>query len=248
MDRARQRAAAQALTQPGTAAHCGRPWSVYRGAVIIRARLAVLLASLAALPSAAHAANADDESQPSRYAHAHQFGLRAALVGGYRMVLRYDSSPYCHAYMPDKSLDDQPTFCGVGAPLAIDLGLSAAVSDGFEPYLWARLGLASESASNTKPLVVLGLGTRLYTMSDSAFKIYLEPAVGMELEGQGDSPDRRLPPKDYKTDFLFHLAVGPQLDLAKNVGIYADAGLTVGVLRALSSTLELKAGVQARLP
>jgi hypothetical protein len=47
---------------------------------------------------------------------------------------------------------------------------------------------------------------------------------------------------------LIHLAAGPQLDFAKYVGGYVDAGRTTGVLRAVHTELELQGGVQARLP
>jgi hypothetical protein len=189
---------------------------------------------------------AEASGEPS-YGHGRQFGLRAALVFGYHMLLRYDKSPYCHAWMADKSPSDQPKFCGFGAPLAVDLGLSAGLIDFFEPFIWARFGFAGESATNTKALELVGAGARLYTMSDSAFKIYLEPAVGVEFEGQAENKDPRQADKLYRTDLLFHLAGGPHFDFTKNFGIYADAGLTLGILRSLHSTLELKAGIQGRL-
>ncbi len=193
-------------------------------------------------------AEADGASKEPSYGHGGQFGLRAALVFGYHMLLRYDSSPYCHEWMPDKSANDQPKFCGFGAPLALDLALSGALIDFFEPFLWLRFGLGEESATNTKPLALVGAGARLYTMSDSAFKIYLEPAVGVELEGRGSKPDPHNADKLYRTDLLFHFAGGPHYDFSKNFGLYADAGLTLGILRSLHSTLEAKIGVQGRLP
>lgn len=191
-------------------------------------------------------AAADSSSEPDDFGHGQQFGLRAALVAGYRMVLRYDESPYCRAYDPTKSDSDQVKFCGHGGPLAVDLGLSFAPFDFVEPFIWTRLGFSGEEQTDTEPLVIIGAGARIYTMSDSAFKIYVEPALGLELEkGQGNQPWARF---DYRQDIVFHLAAGPQLDLARNVGVYVDAGLTMGILRAIHSSLELKAGVQARLP
>jgi hypothetical protein len=190
------------------------------------------------------------EDPPPSYGHAKQLGLRVALVGGYRMVLRYDESPWCANYdLADGN--DQRKFCGFGAPLALDLALSGALIDSLEPFLWARVGLAGETDTNTKPLLILGAGTRIYTMSDSAFKIYVEPAIGLEIEGKGGSNDlfrRAVEAKHYRTDLLFHLAAGPHFDIGENFGLYADAGLTLGVLRYLHSTLEVKAGVQGRLP
>ena len=53
------------------------------------------------VPGAARA-DGDDDAEPAKqsdadadFGHRGQFGIRAGLAGGYRMVLRYDSSPYC---------------------------------------------------------------------------------------------------------------------------------------------------------
>jgi hypothetical protein len=194
------------------------------------------------------AAAAEDE----RFGHRGQVGLRAGLVGGYRMIFRYDESPLCNDFDQEKTLKDQQKFCGHAAPLAVDLGLSYALADSLEPFVWGRFGLVSEDKTDTDPLVILGVGTRIYTMSDSAFKIFIEPAIGMELEdGRGDTADVTTDPAydpEYKQDIIFHLAAGPQFDIAKNFGVYGDAGITTGILRGIHSTLELQLGVQARVP
>ena len=195
-------------------------------------------------PAKAAAATEEDDD----YGHGMQFGLRAGIVGGYRMVFRYDESPFCADFDPDKTVQDQQKFCGHGAPFAVDLGLSFAPLDSIEPFVWGRFGLSSEDETDTEPVVIVGAGARIYTMSDSAFKIFIEPAIGMELEeGQG-SPTYQLNNPEYKTDVVFHLAAGPQLDVAKNFGIYLDAGITTGILRSIHSTLEVQLGVQARMP
>jgi hypothetical protein len=190
------------------------------------------------------------KSAAAGFGHGHQFGLRVGLVGAYHMVLRYDKSPFCHDYMPEKG-PEQLKFCGFAAPFALDLALSGALIDSFEPFLWARLGLGGEKETNTLPLLVLGLGTRIYTMSDSALKVFVEPAVGVELEGKGDSKDPfrdAVSAKYYRTDLLLHLAAGPHFDVHENFGFYADAGLTLGLLRYLHTTLELSVGIQGRVP
>lgn len=187
------------------------------------------------------------------FGHGMQLGLRAGLVGGYRMVFRYDKSPFCKT--PENKADkDQQKFCGHGAPLAIDLALSFAPLDFAEPYVWARFGLGGEPETNTDNLMVFGAGARIYTMSDSKFKIFVEPAVGIEVEGgagntawkfRDPEPDV---PADYKTDFLIHLGVGPQYDFARAFGIYLNAGLTTGVLRYIHTELEITGGAQLRVP
>jgi hypothetical protein len=185
------------------------------------------------------------------FGHARQFGLRLGLAGGYRVIFRYDKSPFCRVPDPLKSDKDQQKFCGGGAPLALDLALSFGVLDFIEPYAWARFGLADETNTNTKALKAFGVGARIYTMSDSKLKIFVEPGVGMEVEGGAGSPlwrfaDGSLP--EYKSDFLFHLGVGPQYDFARQVGVYVNAGLTTGVLRFIHTELELGGGVQVRVP
>ncbi|HET7541570.1 MAG TPA: hypothetical protein VFK05_16960 [Polyangiaceae bacterium] len=192
-----------------------------------------------------------DESAPAEdktFAHHGQFGLRVGLVGGYNMIFRYDQSPLCHEYDPTKSLQDQQKFCGHGAPFALDLAASYALLDFLEPYLFMRLGLSGESQTNTAPVKILGAGVRLYTMSDSAFKIFIEPALAYEFEGSAGTVSIPGYAPQYKKDLLFHLAAGPHFDVARYVGFYVDAGLTVGILRALRTQLELQGGVQARFP
>jgi len=182
------------------------------------------------------------------FGHQGQFGLRVGLVGGYNMVFRYDESPLCSQYDANKSLNDQQKFCGHAAPLALDLALSFAPLGFLEPYVFTRLGLSGETQTDTLPVKILGAGARIYTMSDSAFKIFIEPAVGFEFEGGAGTFSRAGYNPQYKNDLLIHLAAGPQIDIARNVGFFIDAGLTTGILRGIHTTLELQGGVQARLP
>jgi hypothetical protein len=182
------------------------------------------------------------------FGHMGQLGLRAGLVLGYRMVLRYDDSPYCAAPDPLKAAKDQRKFCGHTAPLAADFGLSFGLLDFFEPFVWARLGFAAETETDTKPIVILGAGARLYTMSDAAFKIFVEPAVALEFEDGRRSAAWQANTPEYKQDLVFHLAAGPQLDFSRHFGAYATGGVTTGVLRAIHTSLDLQIGVQGRYP
>jgi hypothetical protein len=190
------------------------------------------------------------EHADERFGHGMQFGLRANIVGGYRMIFRYDKSPFCHT--PKGVVDkDEQKFCGNAAPMAIDVALSFAIVDFAEPYVWARFGLGGEASTNTEAVMAFGAGARIYTMSDSKFKIFVEPAVGVEVEGGAGNAAWRfdnMSTPDYKTDFLFHLGVGPQYDFARAFGIYAAAGMTTGVLRYIHTELELSVGAQVRVP
>jgi hypothetical protein len=206
------------------------------------------------VPAAAEAeSKADAKAERSSGAdedmgHMGQFGVRAGLVGGYRMVLRYDTSPYCATPDRLKQPKDQRKFCGHGAPLAVDLGLSFALLDFFEPFAWARLGLGAERQTDTKPVIILGAGARLYMTSDSMVKVFIEPAVALELEGGRGTVSWQRSDIEYSQDLVFHLAAGPQIDFHRNVGVYLTAGVTTGVIRALHNSLDLAGGVQGRFP
>ncbi len=195
----------------------------------------------------AEKSEAKSKDEPTSYGHAGQFGLRAGLVVGYRMILRYSSSPFCRT--PDGgSASSQPTFCGHGAPLATDLGLSFGVLDFLEPFAWVRLGFSPEKQTDTNPMKVVGAGLRIYTMSDAMFKIFIEPAVGFELESGRGTPAWQLNDPQYKKDFFFKIAAGPQFDFARYFGAYVTGGLSASFVRALAASFDLSIGVQGRLP
>lgn len=211
----------------------------------------------AAPPPATEAPKERPESrevgEDDTYGHGMQVGLRGAFLGGYKMVFRYDQSPLCKEPDLTKAAKDQQKFCGFGAQPMVDLALSFAPLDSIEPFLWARFGLDGESQTNTNPLRVFGAGLRAYTMSDSRFKIFIEPAVGIETEDGAGNTDFSFPGDEaynpeYKTDFVFHLAAGPQYDFAKAFGAYIHAGMSVGVLRSINATMEIGGGVQIRVP
>lgn len=201
--------------------------------------------SAEAAPAAEKASSREQAPAKDDFGHGRQFGLRVGLVGGYNMIFRYDQSPLCAA--PETNKDPQKV-CGHGAPFALDLAASYAVLDSVEPYAFVRLGLAGESQTHTLPMKVLGVGTRVYTMSDSAFKIFIDPALAWELEGGTSDAAVYNPKAVYKKDLLIHLAAGPQFDFSRYAGVFIDAGLTTGIFRSVHSELELQLGVQARLP
>lgn len=224
-----------------------------------------------ALPVPAEAAESEqtaagtDEAKSSAdtedFGHGGQFGLRLDAVWGYRMVFRYPDSPFCAEPDTTKTVDDQQQFCGHAGPWGLDAAVSFAPLDSIEPYVWGRFGLGGEEQTNTDSLFILGAGVRIYTMSDAALKIFVEPAVGFEFEGGGDDelydpaapggwnpPDAADYSPEYKRDLIFHLAAGPHWDFSENFGAYLTGGLTVGVLRYIHASMELQLGVQARLP
>lgn len=191
----------------------------------------------------------DKESgEDDTYGHFMQFGIRAGIDLGYKMIFRYPHSPLCTPYDPAKAVHEQQKVCGFGAPAGTEVAISFGVLDSVEPYIFGRFGFSKESKTNTKPLQQFGLGARLYTMSDSRLKIFIEPALAYETEG--GAGDARWAPGDlnpaYKKDLIFHLGIGPQYDVAKAFGIFLNGGVDVGVLRAISATLLINIGAQLR--
>jgi len=172
---------------------------------------------------------------------------------GYKMDFRYPNSPYCaETYNAAKGPDEQLKTCGFGAPPAMDIALGFAIIDSIEPFIFTRLGLTREERTDTNPLFMLGAGVRIYTMSDSRFKLFFEPALAYQGESGTGNTNRVFNPTgfplEYKKDLVFHLGIGPQYDFAKNFGFFINSGLDVGVLRSISATLLLNIGVQGRLP
>lgn len=196
-------------------------------------------------------ADSREVGEDDDYGHALQVGLRAAVVGAFRMMFRYDKSPYCHKPDLTKDPDEQQAVCGFGAPVATDVALSFGVFDSLEPYVFGRFAFKGESRTNTKAARLWGLGARIYTRSDSRFKVFVEPAIAYETEGGAGNPlwtyNGRFNP-DYKKDLVFHIGIGPQYDFARYFGLYANIGVDVGVLRYISGTLFAQAGFQVRVP
>ena len=155
--------------------------------------------------------------------HHGQFNVRAEFLTGYRMLFRYDKSPRCAPFDYAKPAADQQKFCGFGMAPGLGVAIGFSMVDFFEPFVFARFGLADESDHhNQGKLVQVGVGARLYTMSDSAFKIFFAPFVGLDLTGgpavpigQGtrgspgfDDQSAGVKPESYRTDLFVYLDIG----------------------------------------
>jgi hypothetical protein len=187
--------------------------------------------------------------EDSTFGHGFQFGLRAGILFGYRMMFRYDQSPLCKKFDSTLSSKDQIKSCGFGATPGTEVALSFAVLDGVEPYLFGRFGFSGEARTDTNPLQMFGVGARLYTMSDSRFKFFIEPGIAYETEGGASSKDFNQGfAANYKKDLVFHAGIGPQYDFAHAFGIYANGSIDVGVLRSINAALLLNIGAQVRFP
>jgi hypothetical protein len=227
------------------------------------ARPVALAAFLAMFASAGAAAAAPSpQPQPAKatstdddLGHRFQLNVRAEFLTGYRMLFRYDKSPPCAPWKPNVGYTDQQKFCGFNMPAHFGLAAGFAILDFFEPFAFVRFGLSNEAAhTNSNKSFAAGIGARLYTMSDSRFKIFFEPWIGLDTtSGPVDLNDPRFVQYGaqsswYKTDTLVHLGIGPQYDIARSVGIYAYGGLTAYVLRYLGANAEVSIGVQLRAP
>jgi hypothetical protein len=210
----------------------------------------------AARPTKPAAAPADGKAdQDDDLGHRRQLHVKAEFVTGYRMLFRYDKSPPCAPWAPGKGLTDQQKFCGFGMPAHLGLSAGFAVVDFFEPFAFFRFGLSNEADhTQQNKSFAAGAGARLYTMSDSRFKIFFEPWIGIDsTSGPVDATDPRFAPYGvqaswYKTDTVVHLGIGPQYDITRGVGVYAYGGLTAFVLRYLGANAEVSVGVQLRAP
>ncbi len=212
---------------------------------------------------AAAASKETTEASEDQYGHHGQFDARLEFVAGYRMLFRYAKSPRCAPYDYARTQSDQQKFCGFGAAPALGVALGYSGLDFFEPFVLMRFGLSNEvEQTNQGKLLQAAIGMRLYTMSDSRFKIFFSPWLGLDLtsgpvepigSGTPGSPgydDARagVTNEAFRTDLLAHLDIGPQYDFSKGFGAYLSGGLTFQMLRYLGATADLSLGLQMRAP
>jgi hypothetical protein len=193
--------------------------------------------------------------EPTDWGHQLQIGVRAAFLGSFVIDFRYqDTSPYCVTTKGATPEQDTKT-CGFLGPSAIDGAISFGVTDTLEPYIWGRFGLADTDQINTTATKLVGVGLRVYTMPESRLKIFFEPAVGVDFSSQGSEQNfiefeaANKPHKmNYETDLVLRLGFGPQFEIWRMVGLYAEAGATIGVLRSFQMNLDFGGGIQIRTP
>jgi len=204
------------------------------------------------------------EATEDTFGHHGQFNVRVEFLTGYDMLFRYDKSPRCAPFDDTKRPADQQKFCGFGAAPGLGLALGYSAIDSFEPFVVARFGLANQAdQTNQGKLLQVGVGARLYTMSDSRFKIFFAPFIGLDLTsgpvvpiapgppgnpGADDAKTLKVTNDSFRTDLLAHLDIGPQFDLSRAFGVYLSGGLTFQMLRYLGASADLTLGVQMRAP
>lgn len=191
-----------------------------------------------------------ERDEPTDWGHGLQISLRAAYFGGYVMDVRYaDSSPYCVTTAGGTPNQDTRT-CGFLGPGFIDAALGMALTDSLEPYLWGRFGMSDTAQTNSQAVRLVGAGLRFYAMPESRFKIFLGPAIGVNLAGEANEPNFQGPysGQNYQPDVMLNLNVGPQFELFRMLGIYGQVGATMGFVRSFTISAEFGAGLQLRTP
>lgn len=214
---------------------CLHPSKRSRGVAPWLAGVVALGATLFASTAAAEETTKEDPLN-----HDEQFGLRLGLTLPYKVNFRYDDSPPCDTRNPV----EEKKVCPVGAPVALDIAGSYALSGTIEPFVWFRLGLADETQTSTAAATIVGAGLRLYTRSAARFKIYLQPALAAEFEG----PTVAIPGRNWETDVVAQVHLGGQYDFTRNIGAYVSLGPSVAFVRAMSLGIEGSIGAQARFP
>lgn len=186
---------------------------------------------------------AERERRPETFGHFGQFGIRAGITFPYKINFRMDDSPPCD----DGSVsvtNPEKKVCPTGTPPALDLALSFGVLDALEPFVWVRLGLGQEKTTHTASTLGFGAGVRIYTMSESRFKVFFEPAAAVLTEGASNPQ----PGRNYQTDILAHLHVGGHFDFMRHVGASISLGPEASFFRAITVGIAGTIAVQARFP
>lgn len=183
------------------------------------------------------------EPEAPTFGHQGQFGLRSNLALGYKVMLRFGDSPPCDP--PTLTTEEEKQVCGFATPPALDFGLSFALFDSLEPYLWFRMGLGEPEKTFTAATRWAGAGIRIYTMSDSQLKLFFDPAVAVAFEGAASGAPTTA---NYDTDFVGHVHFGLQYDFLEQLGLYFSAGPNVTFVRAIGTEFEAAVGLQVRGP
>ncbi|MGF1468829.1 MAG: hypothetical protein ACFCGT_22105, partial [Sandaracinaceae bacterium] len=178
-----------------------------------------------------------EEPEPG-LSHRNQVGLRVGAGVPFVFALRYTNDDSCRT-VPDD--EDPGTFCnGVGSAV-LDLEASFGLNDGVELTAMGRLGLAGEQPT-TSNLLAFGIGIRGYSDPRSAFKVFFGGRVWLDVTNAGMA--REWPAVDAGVRGEF----GLQLDIARFLGVYAQGGLNVLFVRALSFIVDVTGGLQVRFP
>ena len=164
--------------------------------------------------------------------HEQQLGLRLGAGAPFIFAVKYGEGPACD--------DEGNEFCRrFGAPV-LDLELAYGLTDTVELSVLARFGLGDDEAADSNPLA-FGIGARAYTSAHAMFKGFLGARLMLDATSS-DAPEWK------SVDVGARGELGLQFDVVRYVGIYAQVGASIMILRALSFAFDATGGVQARFP
>ena len=186
-------------------------------------------APAAVVPEPEPAAEVPPEESMS---HEQQVGLRLGAGAPFIFAVKYGDGPFCD--------DEGNEFCRRFGAALLDLEVSYGLSDTVELSLLARFGLTDDEAADANPLA-FGIGARAYTSAHAMFKAFLGGRVMLDATSS-DAPEWK------SVDVGARGELGLQFDVVRYVGLYAQIGASIMILRALSFAFDATAGVQARFP
>jgi hypothetical protein len=183
-------------------------------------------------------APAAEERPEESMSHEQQVGLRLGAGVPFIFAVKYGDGPVCG---DDLSDDGTPAeFCRHFGAALLDLEIAYGLSDTVELSVLARFGLTDDEAADSNPLA-FGIGARAYTSAHAMFKAFLGGRVMLDATSS-DTPEWS------SVDVGARGELGLQFDVVRYVGLYAQIGASIMILRALSFAFDATGGVQARFP
>jgi hypothetical protein len=201
--------------------------------------LSMVAASVVVASQSARAAEATlpFSQRPPTVDHRHQVGLSLMPGIGYRMIARYDERQSCL----DSSGDDSKWVCTSGVPAFLDVQLSYGTTPRLDVMADVRLGLALDDAPGVGRALALAPGIRLWLDREVRLKFFTTLQFLYDATKQGQARVRN-------SDFGLRNANGLMYDALRNLGVYAQFGENVGVVRWFRIEVDVGVGLQVRMP
>lgn len=179
----------------------------------------------------------DAEPSDSRH-HGSQIGVRLAFVYPWLLAIKYKDGPACSDELDE---DGEPEeFCIRGTVPTLDFELAFGASERLEIAFAMRFGLDQDEVSDANPLGI-GLGIRAYPAPHSVVKAFISARLWIDIQSS-DADNWN------NVDVGARGAFGIQVDPARFLGIFAQAGMTIFMLRGFWFMPDVGGGVQIRFP
>jgi hypothetical protein len=163
--------------------------------------------------------------------HRLQLGVSLAPGVGYRVIFPYSDGQFCGTAGKRVCTSHLPAFLELEAAF----GVSTSVD------LIADFRFGAESDFNTQHDFFFAPGIKYYVDAERAFKLYTTFQLVFDSEDQpGSNVD--------SFDFALRNANGLQYEFLRYLGLFAQFGETLGVVRWLRFELDFAGGVQGRFP